>query len=94
MKQDRHISVRVPEATYQAIKSLAQSRDVSVSQMLKEAISTLSVTVELERNKEYHRQVLQALDKIEKSVTSKRAIRGKKTVHDSMKSLKTASKTT
>jgi predicted HTH transcriptional regulator len=93
MKQEKHISFRVPEATYNAIVSLAESRGVSVSKMLKETLASLSVTIELERNKEYHRKVLKALDEIEKKVTSKRTNKAEKIITSNMKSLKTASKT-
>jgi hypothetical protein len=66
MKKDKLISFRVPEAVYDGIRSLAEKQGTSVSQLMKDTIASASWSFELERNREYHRQVLRELDRVEK----------------------------
>jgi hypothetical protein len=66
MKKDKLISFRVPESVYDGICSLAKKQGTSVSQLMKDTIASASWSLELERNREYHRQVLRELDRVEK----------------------------
>ena len=73
MKKDKLISFRVPEAVYDGIRSLAEKQGTSVSQLMKDTIASASWSFELERNREYHRQVLRELDRVEKRLAKFKA---------------------
>jgi predicted transcriptional regulator len=73
MRKDRAISFRVPEAVYIGVRALAEKNRVSISQLMKDAIASASWRVELERNREYHQQVLRELDRIEKRLSKNKA---------------------
>jgi hypothetical protein len=66
MRKDKLISFRVPEPVYDEVCALAEKRGVSVSQLMKDFIVAGSWSIELERNRTYHQQVLKELDKVEK----------------------------
>lgn len=73
MKKDKLISFRVPESVYDGIRSLAEKQGTSVSQLMKDTIASASWSFELERNREYHRQVLRELDRVEKRLAKMKA---------------------
>jgi predicted transcriptional regulator len=73
MRKDKAISFRVPEAVYTGIRALAEKNKVSISQLMKDAIASASWRVELERNREYHQQVLRELDRIERRLSKSKA---------------------
>lgn len=73
MKKDKLISFRVPESVYDGIRSLAERQGTSVSQLMKDTIASASWSFELERNREYHRQVLRELDRVEKRLAKMKA---------------------
>lgn len=73
MKKDKLISFRVPESVYDGIRSLAEKQGTSVSQLMKDTIASASWSLELERNREYHRQVLRELDRVEKRLAKMKA---------------------
>ena len=66
MKKDKLIAFRVPIPEYEALRELANKQGTTLTELIREAITSQTWRVELERNREYHRTVLGTLDAIEK----------------------------
>lgn len=69
MLKDKLIAFRVPEAVYDAVRSMAKKQGISVSQLMKDTVVAVSWKVELNRNRRYHQQVLKELDRIEERLS-------------------------
>lgn len=68
VKKDRLISVRLPQAEYDAVLQRAEQEKMSLSEFLRLALVSASYRIELNRNRTYHRRVLSALDEIEREM--------------------------
>ena len=66
MRKDRLIAFRVPVSEYEALRELAKKQDITMTALIKDALVSQTWRVELERNREYHREILKTLDSIEK----------------------------
>ena len=66
MRKDRMIGVRVPAAEYDALRDLATKQGITLTDLVKNALVSQTWRIELERNREYHREILKTLDSIEK----------------------------
>ena len=66
MKKDKLIAFRVPIPEYEALRELANKQGTTLTELIREAITSQTWRVELERNREDHRTVLGTLDAIEK----------------------------
>ena len=66
MRKDKLIAFRVPIPEYEALRELAEKQGLTLTGLIKDAITSQTWRVELERNREYHRTVLETLDSIEK----------------------------
>jgi predicted DNA-binding protein len=64
--KDKIIAIRVPIPEYEALRELADKQGTTLTGLIREAITSQTWRVELERNREYHRTVLGTLDEIEK----------------------------
>lgn len=68
LKKDRLISVRLPQAEYDAVLERAGQEKMSLSEFLRLALVSASYRIELNRNRQYHKRVLNALDQIEREM--------------------------
>jgi predicted DNA-binding protein len=66
VRKDKLIAFRVPIPEYEALRELAEKQGLTLTGLIKDAITSQTWRVELERNREYHRTVLETLDSIEK----------------------------
>jgi predicted DNA-binding protein len=81
MRKDKLISFRVPEPVYEGLRSLADRMGITVSRLMKDSVSSASWRVELERNRIYHSEVLNELDRIEKRMSRSEKQRAKTMKH-------------
>jgi len=89
MRKDRIINFRVPEAVYAELMALkVQSGVETLTELIKESLLARSWKLELERNREYHKEILQALDDVEKRMVKTEKVREK--VGKSMDAVKAA----
>lgn len=66
MRKDKLIAFRLPIPEYQVLRELAEKQGITITGLIKEALVSQTWRIEIERNREYHRTVLQSLDAVEK----------------------------
>jgi len=82
MKKDKILSLRVPEVVHSKLLQLAKEKETTLTELVLSSLSGLTWQIELERNVEYHKAVIQKLAEVEKmmrktQVKRSKAIKGK-----------------
>ena len=89
MNKDRIVNFRIPEAVYVELQAMKERTGAkSLTGLIVESLLAQSWSLELERNREYHRHVLKALDEVEKRM--KKTDKPKEKVRKSIDSAESA----
>ena len=77
MIKDKVLAIRIPEVVHSRLAELAREKGVTLTDLVREALSGLTWEIELQRNIEYHKSVIQQLKEIEKTMRSTQRERSK-----------------
>jgi len=66
MKKDKVLAIRIPEVVHSTLSELAKEKEMTLTELVLSSLSGLTWQIELERNVEYHKMVLQKLSEVEK----------------------------
>ena len=75
--KDKVLAIRIPEVVHSRLAELAREKGVTLTDLVREALSGLTWEIELQRNIEYHKSVIQQLKEIEKTMRSTQRERSK-----------------
>jgi len=91
MNKDRIVNFRIPEAVYLELKAMQERTGAkSLTGLIVESLLAQSWSLELERNRQYHKEILKSLDEIEKRM--RKTDKPKEKVKKSMESAESAKK--
>lgn len=77
MKKDKVLAIRIPEAVHTTLSQLAREKDTTITDLVLSSLSGLTWQIELERNVQYHKAVIQKLAEVEKMMRKTQRARSK-----------------
>jgi len=66
MKKDKVLTIRIPEVVHSSLLQVAKDMETTLTDLVLTSLSGLTWQIELERNIEYHKLVIQKLAEAEK----------------------------